>query len=83
MRPLWFLWGFNNKGRNGFSVRGGHKKGKRVETMRGVASGEGLDRMAGSGLRGEGEGKVGCAKACGQTFELARAGLRGLRRWWR
>ena len=28
---------------------------------------------------GEGGGKVGCAKACGQTFELARAGLRGLR----
>lgn len=25
--PLWFLWGFNSKGRNGFSVRSGHKKG--------------------------------------------------------
>ena len=41
---------------------GGHKKGKRVETMRDVASGEGLDRkMAGSGLLG-GWGQGGVCK---------------------
>ena len=32
------------------------------------------EEWQGLGCR-EGEGKVGCAKACGQTFELARAGL--------
>ena len=36
------------------------------------------EKWQGLGCR-EGGGKVGCAKACGQTFELARAGLRGLR----
>ena len=35
--------------------------------------GKGWTEWQGLGC-GEGEGKVRCAKACGQTFELARAG---------